>query len=92
MNDRNFYNYTAFILLKEKIPIRVMSSVNSISICRSNSKEYVPKCNILFLIASTEYVAGSIRVMKLSHAGKLSIGNNAPLRKNKGNTTKLTIN
>jgi hypothetical protein len=92
MDEGNSYDYTAFILLKEKIPIRVISRVNRSSNCRSNSNEYVPKCKILFRIASTEYVAGSIRVMKLSHAGKLFIGNNAPLRKNKGNTTKLTIN
>jgi hypothetical protein len=47
---------------------------------------------MLFLNASTEYVAGSTRVMNFSHGGRLSIGNNAPLRKKSGKTTKLTIN
>ena len=92
MNDRNFYNYTAFILLKEKIPISVIIRVNNSNSSISRSKEYVPKCNMLFLNASTEYVAGSTRVMNFSQGGRLSIGNNAPLRKNSGKTTKLTIN
>ena len=74
------------------MPIRVIMKVNNNSMARSSSKEYVPKCNILFLNASTEYVAGSTRVMNFSQAGKLSIGKSAPLRKNNGNTTKLTIN
>lgn len=66
--------------------------VNINRITTSSSKEYVPKCNILFLNASTEYVAGSKSVMNFSQAGKLSIGKSAPLKKNNGNTTKLTIN
>lgn len=70
----------------------VIIKVNNKSTIRSCSKVYVPKCNILFLNASTEYVAGSIRVIIFNQGGKLSIGKRAPLRKNKGNTTKLTIN
>jgi hypothetical protein len=69
-----------------------MMKVNNNSTARSYSKEYVPKCNILFLNASTEYVAGSTRVISFNQAGKLSIGKSAPLRKNKGNTIKLIIN
>lgn len=69
-----------------------MMKVNNSSTARSYSKEYVPKFNILFLNASTEYVAGSIRVINFNQAGKLSIGKSAPLRKNNGNTTKLIIN
>lgn len=86
------WHQTAFILLNEKIPTEVIIKVNNNSTVRSCSKEYDPKCSILFLNASTEYVAGSISVMIFNQVGKLLIGKSAPLRKNSGNTTKLTIN
>ena len=37
-------------------------------------------------------VAGSILVRIESHPGRLLNGNSAPLKKKRGNTTKLTIN
>ncbi len=45
-----------------------------------------------FLRASTAYVAGSILVRTESQAGRLFKGNSAPLKKKRGNTTKLIIN
>ncbi len=74
------------------MPIRVIITVNNSNNSISSSKEYVPKSKMLFLNASTEYVAGSTRVMIFNQGGRLSIGNNAPLRKKSGKTTKLTIN
>lgn len=82
---------TAFILLNETVPTSPRHMVYKISMVISMLNDLLPIPKIMFLNASTLYVAGSIAVKTESQVGSLSSGNSAPLRKKSGNATKLTI-